>query len=140
LFIKTVICGGRDYIFTDAEFVLLDHLRDEFGITHVISGQARGADTGGEKWGKSRGLIIISKPAKWDLYGKRAGFLRNEEMAEIADLVIAFPGGKGTQHMINIAKKKYIPVIEPEIIIKMMDDQISGFRVGNRTESDFQKT
>ena len=51
--------------------------------------------------------------AKWDLYGKSAGYKRNVEMANNADMLIAFWDGtsKGTKHMINIMHEQNKKVI-----------------------------
>lgn len=51
-------------------------------------------------------------PAKWKEYGKAAGFVRNSEMADYSDMLIAFWDGKskGTKNMIDNAKKKKVKV------------------------------
>ncbi len=82
-------------------------------IIEIISGTARGADKLGERFAKEYNLRIKKFPANWDLYGKKAGYLRNIQMAEYAKnnsdlgVLIAFWDGnsKGTKHMIDIAKK-----------------------------------
>lgn len=69
-------------------------------------------------------------PAKWDdldhpdaviktrkdgtKYNVMAGFIRNKEMLVEGkpDLVIAFPGGNGTDNMIDLADKAGIKVIK----------------------------
>lgn len=53
-------------------------------------------------------------PADWDKYGKRAGYLRNVQMLDEGkpDLVVAFPGGKGTAMMVKLAKERGVRVIE----------------------------
>lgn len=78
----------------------------------IVSGTARGADTLGEEYGESAGLLVHKRPADWDSYGKVAGFIRNKEMAEEADGLIAFWDGKskGTKHMIDVALDKGIEV------------------------------
>lgn len=62
----------------------------------------------GERYAKENGIDLAIFPAEWDKYGKRAGYLRNEQMADHADSLIAFWDGKskGTKHMIDIAKRK----------------------------------
>jgi glycerophosphoryl diester phosphodiesterase len=77
-----------------------------------VSGKARGADSLGETWGNEKNVPIKSFPANWDLYGKRAGYLRNTEMADYADGLIAFWDGesKGTKHMIDTANNKGLEV------------------------------
>ena len=106
---KLIIAGSRD--FTDYK-LLAETLKAE-GLTGdtvdtVVSGCAHGADKLGEKWAVSQGIPITRFPADWDAYGKRAGFVRNSEMAEYADACIVFWNGtsKGTKHMIDIAKRK----------------------------------
>jgi hypothetical protein len=112
---KVVVAGSRD--FTD--YTLLKRRLDEAlrnkvseGIT-IVSGAARGADKLGEMYAKERGYEIDSHPADWEQYGKRAGYIRNEEMAKSADALVAFWDGKsrGTQHMINLAKKHCLLVL-----------------------------
>ena len=51
-------------------------------------------------------------PANWNKFGKSAGFRRNEQMAEVADALIAFWDGKshGTKHMIEIMENKKLLV------------------------------
>jgi hypothetical protein len=112
---KVIVAGSRD--FNDYELlkrkldVALANKVSE-GIT-IISGAARGADKLGERYAAERGYDLISKPADWNTYGKRAGYIRNEEMARIADALVAFWDGKsrGTYHMINIAKRYNLPII-----------------------------
>ncbi|MDC7251016.1 MAG: hypothetical protein PQJ49_13970, partial [Sphaerochaetaceae bacterium] len=78
----------------------------------IVCGQARGADTLGEWYGKEKGYDIRYFPANWNLHGKKAGYLRNSEMADYADCLIAFWDGqsKGTEHMINLAKQKGLKI------------------------------
>jgi hypothetical protein len=112
---KVIICGTRyfsdyDLLKTKCDQLLINQKNN--GIT-VISGRAKGADSLGEKYAIENGFEILKYPADWDRYGKSAGYKRNQQMAEIADGLIAFWNGvsKGTQHMINIAKEKNIRVI-----------------------------
>lgn len=78
----------------------------------IVSGGAQGADALGKKYAKDNGLEYIEFPAQWDLYGKAAGYRRNEQMhAFIASKkyrgCIAFWDGqsKGTAHNFELAKK-----------------------------------
>ena len=85
--------------------------RKEYNII-IISGGARGADTLGEKYAQDEGFSLEVFPANWNKFGKSAGFIRNEQMAEIADALIAFWDGKshGTKHMIEIMENKKLLV------------------------------
>ena len=78
----------------------------------IVSGTAAGADTLGERYAQEKGYEVKKFPAQWDLYGKSAGYKRNQQMAEYADGLIAFWDGKskGTKHMIDIANKMGLKV------------------------------
>ena len=106
---KLIIAGSRE--FTDykllTETMAAEGLNADTVAT-VVSGCARGADRLGEKWAVAQGIPIARFPANWDSYGKRAGYVRNSEMAEYADACIVFWNGssKGTKHMIDVANRK----------------------------------
>lgn len=121
------IFGGRD--FNDYELLkqkcdeILKDIQDNITI---ISGNASGADSLGERYAKEKGYNVELHPAKWnDLetipckikynkYGKAynclAGMNRNKDMANIADIGIAFWDGKssGTANSIKLCKSKGI--------------------------------
>jgi hypothetical protein len=80
----------------------------------IISGAARGADSVAIDFAVLEYLKFEEYPADWKKYGKRAGYIRNVQMLEEGkpDLVVAFPGGKGTQMMKELARKAGITVIE----------------------------
>lgn len=109
---NVIIAGGRDF----ADYRLLAQKCDFFFQnklpTAIISGLAKGADLLGKQYAEVRGIPVLEFPAQWDKYGKRAGMLRNQEMLEAADAVVAFWDGQsnGTQNMIEIAKKAGVPV------------------------------
>lgn len=112
---KLLVCGGRDYLDRKALFSILDMMNydGDHGnlISEIVQGGARGADRLAKEWAEVRGVRMTEFPAKWNLYGKRAGYIRNVEMADYRpDRVLAFPGGKGTAMMIKIAKERNIPV------------------------------
>jgi hypothetical protein len=106
--VRIIVAGSRD--FNDYELLKekLDRAKDHFGIFEVVSGKARGADSLGERYARENDLPIAEFPADWDAHGKKAGFMRNADMADYADGCIVFWDGisKGTQHMINLAKEK----------------------------------
>jgi hypothetical protein len=78
----------------------------------VVSGGAYGVDTIAENAAKDRGLETLIFLPDWEKHGKPAGFIRNQEIIEHSDKLVAFQykNSKGTQHSINLAKKKGIPV------------------------------
>lgn len=110
---KVLVCGGRD--FRNAAFIreTLDQLHSSKAISHVITGGAKGADDYGHWWAYIRGVQTVMCEANWKSHGRAAGVMRNARMLALQpDLVVSFPGGRGTAHMIGIARAASIPVIE----------------------------
>lgn len=111
---RVIIAGGR--YFSDYELLKEkcdEFLQDETGEEIVIiSDHALGADSLDERYAQERGFKIETYPADWKKYGRAAGPIRNEQMANIANALIAFWDGKskGTKNMINLAKKKGLQV------------------------------
>ena len=126
---KIIIAGGRD--FTNVDFLnamLYRHLR-MFEHAEIVSGLARGPDTMGLDYAKKNGIPYKEFPALWDdvegkpdnevrtnkagkKYWVKAGYDRNEQMAEYANVLIAFwdKSSKGTKHMIDYARKNHLLV------------------------------
>lgn len=107
---RVIIAGPRDFV--DEEFIFknLDRISKSLNITEVVHGKAKGVDTIAGKWVKYNKIKVTEFPADWDTFGKKAGFLRNKQMAEYADYLIAFYGGsKGTGMMIEIMKNSSKP-------------------------------
>lgn len=79
-------------------------------ITTMVSGGARGADKLGEKWALNNNIPTKIFLAEWDKHGRAAGFIRNKDIIENADHVIAFWDGvsKGTKHSLDLCKKSGI--------------------------------
>lgn len=110
---KALICGGRDYNDRSFLFDFMNSFHAKEPITEVIHGAARGADTLGGAWAESKNIPVTKFPANWNL-GKAAGFIRNQQMLDQnPDIVIAFPGGNGTKHTVETAKKMGIRVVQP---------------------------
>src|SRR5579863_5624761 len=101
---KVVVAGSRSI--TDYQLVRYVILQSGFEIDERVSGGARGGDRFGERFAKESGIKIKQLIPDWSI-GRRAGLIRNEEMAKYADALIAVWDGKstGTQHMITMAKK-----------------------------------
>jgi hypothetical protein len=107
---KTIIAGSRgivDYIFVEEAIK-----ESNFCIQEVVSGTARGVDKLGEGYAIKHCIPLTRFPANWDKHGKSAGYIRNSQMADYADSLIALWDGKskGTKHMIDDAKKKGLNV------------------------------
>lgn len=108
---RTIIAGSRD--FTDFRRLAGVMAGIPWPVTKVLSGAARGADAVGEQWAHINRIPLIRYPADWDTHGKSAGYLRNKQMAENADALVAFWDGqsKGTDNMIKLARTKGLLVV-----------------------------
>lgn len=102
---KTIIAGGRD--FNDVDFFMECMHKYDKPITEVVCGMAKGADTLGKDYAITYFIPIAEFPADWARYGNGAGPIRNKQMADNADALIAFWDGrsKGTWNMIQLAQK-----------------------------------
>lgn len=126
--IRVLVCGGRNYSDKHAVWQTLYGFCDDRGLWSepdkygnklpsgltVIHGGARGADSLADQWAVVNWVPFEEYKADWDTHGKKAGILRNIQMLEEGkpDVVIAFPGGRGTAHMVSISKNAGVEVIE----------------------------
>lgn len=109
---RVIVAGSRTM--EDYEFVKehLDKVFSKHKPTSIVCGEAKGADALGRKYAIEKHIKIDSFPADWTGKGKQAGYLRNEQMAQNADALIAFWNGTsaGTKHMINTARNRNLQV------------------------------
>lgn len=107
---SVLVCGGRDF----DDYDRVKEVLDELSIGRIIHGNAKGADALGDRYARERGIERIIYPANWDGLGKRAGYVRNSLMLSHGkpDIVVAFPGGRGTAMMKDIARKGDVGVID----------------------------
>ena len=112
---KVLVCGGRKYSDWQRVCELLDKLHAEHVITHVLHGGAAGADDLAGRWAYERGAQEVICPANWNRFGLTAGPVRNAAMLELRpDLVVAFPGGAGTNSTIQLALSARVAVHREE--------------------------
>ena len=110
---KVIIAGSRD--FTDYDFMrekcdrILENIKEPITI---FNGKARGADSLGAQYARERNYTIQEFPADWDLHGKKAGMLRNEEMAREAEALIVFikNQSRGSLDMLRRAEKRGLKI------------------------------
>ena len=116
---KLIIAGSRSITKTPDELHLI--IETLFGdmVSEVISGTSRGVDQSGEAYAEKYCIPLVKMPADWDRYGKRAGPIRNRNMATYADAVLVLYDGKskGSRSMItealNAGIKLYVLTTEP---------------------------
>ena len=107
-----LVCGGRTY----DDNIKLSAILDAYGpqISLLIHGGARGADKLAGEWAERHGVPVRVFPANWDQQHSSAGPIRNQQMLDQGkpDMVIAFPGDRGTADMVKRAKIARIKVRE----------------------------
>ena len=104
---KVIIAGSRNI--DDYKLVVDTIMSSGYTITEVVSGTAVGPDRLGEQWARANNIPIKEMPARWDLYGKKAGPVRNKAMADYADAAVIIWDGEspGTRNMIeNMIRRK----------------------------------
>lgn len=105
---RIAVVGGRTFNNKKYMFFYLDRYREKYGISWIVSGGAKGADTLAEEYARSRQILGFSVfLAQWDDHGSSAGYIRNDYIVKAADLVFAFPTkeSKGTWGTVELAKK-----------------------------------
>lgn len=114
---KILVCGGREW--DRAVRVLVYKMLDRVylkqnGNIEIIDGDAPGVDTYASEWAGERGVNLTRFPANWHKHGRAAGPIRNKQMLDEGkpDLVLAFPGGRGTTNMVEQARAAGVRVEE----------------------------
>lgn len=102
------IVGSRDY---PNMALVRDFVRQLPQGVDIISGGARGVDSVAAHAARHYGHPVTEFMADWNRYGKAAGFIRNQEIVDSAEFLVAFWDGKsrGTEHTIALAKKHHVP-------------------------------
>jgi hypothetical protein len=113
---RVLVCGGRDYSNWRKVCDTLRAIHDDTQITRIIHGHAQGADRIASNWARLAGISQTVFEPKWREYGKAAGPMRNQEMLDTGQpqLVVAFPGGRGTADMVERAEGAGVRVMRIE--------------------------
>lgn len=113
---RVLVCGGRDYNDRETLFAKMDELYYAYDrrFSTLIDGGANGADALAHQWAGRAGLSTERYRADWKTHGRAAGPIRNKRMLDEGkpDLVVAFPGGRGTANMVAQARAAGVKVIE----------------------------
>lgn len=107
-----IVAGTRTFDDYPLLATWLDVLRVFYGDIVIISGSAPGADRLAETYAERNEIPIKLYPANWKEHSRAAGPLRNQQMCEVGDVLLAFWDGKsqGTDNMVHLAKAKGIPI------------------------------
>jgi hypothetical protein len=135
--LKTVIAGSREILDNSINYSILTSVIKDlpWTISEDISGMAHGVDTLGERWAKNNNVPINKKPADWKTYGKRAGIIRNSQMAREAEAVLCLWDGvsRGTKNMFETAIERGLTTC---VITIAQNGQITGtnyYNVGGKS-------
>jgi hypothetical protein len=117
--VKIAVVGSRSWTRTD---IIEEYLESIFrGGDTLVSGGAAGADGYAENWARhytQRDVKVDIRRPDWRRHGKGAGLIRNQEIVDNADMVIAFWDGKsrGTNDTIEKAGRRglYVIVVNAE--------------------------
>lgn len=112
---KIAIAGTRTIFDPD---LIEDALKcAHFGTDEIVTGGAKGVDRSGEVVAKKYAIKLTVFPAQWAKYGRAAGPIRNREISQYADCLVAVWNGKsrGTKNMIEAMKKQGKPVYVHEV-------------------------
>lgn len=110
---RVLVCGGRDFANPEKLSATLSALHVQEPFSLLIHGGARGADRMANQWAVNANVPRAVFYANWSEHGKAAGPMRNQMMLDQGkpDIVIAFPGGRGTADMVRRAKAAGVKVI-----------------------------
>jgi hypothetical protein len=111
---RLLVCGGRDWDDFETLSEELVWIAGSESIDVIILGGAPGADRMAGEWAKLMGYPVEVYEADWEKHGRAAGPIRNKRMLDEGkpDLVLSFPGGRGTRNMIEQATKAGVRVKE----------------------------
>jgi len=100
---KVAVIGSRGF----NDYEKLKETLGFFPISTIVSGGAHGADNLAEKYAIEKGIHTEIHLPQWDLFGKKAGLIRNTTIIENSDIVVAFwdKKSKGTRDSIGKANK-----------------------------------
>ncbi len=120
--VRIIIAGSRtfnDYkLLKESIYNIFKDKHIKKNNVRIISGTANGADKLGERYAQEFNLKLTKMSARWNEFGKSAGYIRNEQMAKYSieddsiGVLVAFWDGisKGTKHMIDLANKHGLEV------------------------------
>lgn len=105
---KLAIVGSRnvdEHQWNEMEVIMCG--LDSCVYTSIVSGGARGVDAFAKWWAEFKGKKYIEFLPDWETYGKGAGMIRNKQIVNECDKLVAFWDGKskGTKNSIDLAEK-----------------------------------
>ena len=97
---KIAVIGSRDIMVSNIG-------RYISGCDEIVSGGAAGVDSCAAEYAKQNGIKLTEFMPKYERYGRAAPILRNREIVDYTDKIVAFWDGssRGTLSVIKYAEK-----------------------------------
>jgi len=111
---RLAVIGSKEF----HDYQKLKSVLDEIsGITTIVSGAAVGTDTMAARYAEDSSIKLLEFPPDHEKYGEEAKLVRDRQIVDNCDQIIAFWDGEcaGTDYTINYAKKKDIQITIVEI-------------------------
>jgi hypothetical protein len=115
---RLLVTGGRDFMDDAYVYRWLEIFRQHYDFRVLIHGGARGVDAHADWLARAHGIQPVRCDALWDFFKSRgmwraAGHVRNARMLDLRpNLVLAFPGGDGTDNMLRQARDAEVPCVD----------------------------
>jgi hypothetical protein len=118
--VKILVAGSRDIVVPSWKLQYeLETIVAFMGVPYpadieIVTGGARGADASGARWAEEMRFESTVMNADWGKYGKRAGYIRNKQMADYGlDCALIFWDGesRGTKMMIDLLEERSIDYV-----------------------------
>ena len=112
IIMRVAVVGSRELYIDD----LGRYLPED--VTEIVSGGAEGTDTSARKYAMLHGIKLTEFLPEYEKYGRAAPLMRNLQIIENADLVLAFWNGRsrGTRHVIDECRKRSMPLVVNMIV------------------------
>ena len=110
---KVIIAGSRGITdYHEVIWAMQGAYFHSIDPTEIVCGEARGVDKLGKRYGNDRHLPVTSFYPEWDKFGLSAGNIRNIQMGNYADALVAIWDGssRGTKQMIDYMNHLKKPV------------------------------
>ena len=105
---RIAIIGSRNYPLPEQVRNFVKELSQHNDELTIVSGGARGVDSIAVEAAEAAGAKTKVWPADWEKHGRKAGILRNYDIVNDAQRVVAFWDlqSRGTMHSMRIAKER----------------------------------
>lgn len=103
---KVAVIGSRSLKVAELERFLPE------GVDCIVSGGALGVDSSAADFAKRQGIPLKVFRPDYDSWGRRAPLIRNTQIVDFADMVLAFWDGvsKGTEFVVSYCQRQGKPL------------------------------